>query len=454
MPLSATVRCALLGACCLGALLALDLGSGPSRATPVSARSQPPLVLQNVRLFDGRHANLPRGNVLIVGETIVRVSHAPILPPPGSQVLDGGGRVLMPGLIDAHWHVIPPSLAHTTRPGLDPGYLYAHAVAEAKRTLLRGFTSVRDVGGLTFGLKAAIDAGIIPGPRIFPSGTRLSRHGSSVSQAPYVGFTLVPDALSLARAARTQFENGASYLMLGISDPHDPRNWEDPAFSVEELRTAVKVAHGAGSYVAAHALGPGGIRRALESGVRSVEYGHLADEASVRLMAETGAWLSVPPVHPEELGPLPTPIARSLEGAWERVLRWAKTAGVKVAFGSDGRASSDGSALQNLMLMRYGAVFSPSEILAIATSGNAELLALSGARHPYPDAALGVLAPGAWADLLLVDGDPTRDSSVIGDPERNFLVIIKGGRIYKNLLHPPGAAETTPRKPRQWKAAR
>ena len=219
--------------------------------------------------------------------------------------------------------------------------------------------------------------------------------------------------------------------MISDFDPIDSLG-----FTPEEIRAAVQAASDWGTYVATHVYTVGGIRRALEAGVKSIEHGHLADEATIRLIGEKGAWLSTQPFEPgdEPLSPENLAKTKAIFGAWERILGWAKQYGVKVAFGTDLLFQPPGSCKQNLLLTRFAKVYSNVETLTIATSGNCELFALSGERNPYKEAKLGVIQEGAWADMLVVNGDPTQDIDVLRDYERNLLVIIKDGQLHKNIL--------------------
>jgi imidazolonepropionase-like amidohydrolase len=161
----------------------------------------------------------------------------------------------------------------------------------------------------------------------------------------------------------------------------------------------------------------------------------MADEATVRLIGEKGAWLSLQPFEAGD-NPLTPEQMKKAEPTshWERVAGWAKANNVKVAFGTDMLFQPNGTWKQNELLTRFAKVFGNVETLRIATSGNAALFAMSGERNPYREAKLGVLEDGAWADMLLVDGDPTKDINLLADPQRNFLLIIKDGRIFKNTL--------------------
>lgn len=422
---------------------------------PMEGKGPAAILITDVRIFDGVGDVLQPGNLLVVGETIRRIASAPIEPPPGAEIIDGGGRVLMPGLTDAHWHMTVAANTLDDFRAADAGLMYAHTVAEAHRTLLRGFTTVRDMAGPTFGIKAAIDAGAIPGPRVYPSGALISQTAGHGDFAPLYTFPKVLDgprshleALGLFTVAdgvpevrgavRMELKKGASQIKLaaggGVISDFDPI--DSVQYDPDELKAAVATANDWGTYVAVHVYTAAGIRRALEAGVRSIEHGHLADEATVKLIADKGAWLSTQPF---ELGDQPLPPEKAAKmkrvfGAWERVLGWAKKYHVKVAFGTDVFFDAAGTRRENSMLTRLAKVYSNVEVLKIATSGNCELFALSGPRNPYKQAKLGALQEGAWADMLLVDGDPTVDIGVLADPDRNFRVIIKNGAIYKNTL--------------------
>lgn len=192
-----------------------------------------------------------------------------------------------------------------------------------------------------------------------------------------------------------------------------------------------------GTYVAIHAYTPNAIRQALNAGIKSIKHGHLADEATMKLIAEKGAWLSTQPWEPSDFGkPAPgqSEKGKPLIGACLLLLRTAKQYNVKVAFGTNLLFDPNGTYKQNIMLTRLTKYYSNFETLRIATSLNCELFAMSGERNPYKEAKLGVLQEGAWADMLLVNGNPLQDINVLKDYDCNFVVIIKDGKVYKNTL--------------------
>jgi imidazolonepropionase-like amidohydrolase len=422
---------------------------------PAQAQQSPAVLFQNVRIFDGKNGALSApSNVLVRNNKIERISAAAITA--DAQVVNGGGRVLMPGLIDAHWHAMlvrPTPVSALTG---DVGYNNLLAAAEATSTLMRGFTTIRDLGGPTFGLKQAIDEGLVAGPRIYPSGaviTVTSGHGDfrQLSDLPRtiggmlgrmekLGASMVADSPDEVRLrAREQLMQGATQIKLtaggGVASPFSPLDVS--TFTEPELRAAVEAAENWGTYVAAHAYTPVSIQRSIAAGVKCIEHGHLMDDATARLMAEKGIWLSTQPFldvsAASGLGPAEQAKLRQVVTGTDTVYALAKKYGIKTAFGTDVLFSQALAERQGAMLASLTRWYTPAETLIMATSTNAELHGLSGKRNPYPG-KLGVVEEGALADLLLVDGNPIDNIKLIEDPAKNFLLIMKAGKIYKNLL--------------------
>jgi imidazolonepropionase-like amidohydrolase len=417
-------------------------------------------LFQNVRIYDGTGKSLSApSNVLVRGNRIERISRAPIQidPAVGSIVIDGGGRTLMPGLIDAHWHTLLVRPRFTELLTVDVGYLNVLGAAEATATLMRGFTTVRDMGGPSFGLKRAIDEGVLPGPRIYPSGALISvtsghgdfraswevprMIGSPASRAEQVGAAMIADSPDeVTVRVREQLMQGASQIKLtaggGVSSPHSPLDVS--TFTEAELRAAVEAAANWGTYVTVHAYTPATIQRAIAAGVQCIEHAHLMDDATARMMAEKGVWLSMQPL-PDELAegfpPGSEQRAKAVEvfAGTARTYEFAKKYGIKTAWGTDVLFLPELARQQGALLAKIATWFTPTEALAQATGTNAQLLALSGKRNPYPG-KLGVVEEGALADLLLVDGNPLENIAIVADPDRNFQVIMKDGKIYKNTL--------------------
>jgi imidazolonepropionase-like amidohydrolase len=437
-----------LPASILATAVALTL-SGAARAEDV--------LFENVRIFDGRSPALSGpSNVLVRGNLIATISTQPIAAE-GATVIAGAGRTLMPGLIDAHWHTMlaRPTPAETITG--DVGFINLIAGDEATDTLMRGFTTVRDMGGPAFGLKQAIDAGVVDGPRIYPSGaiiTVTGGHGdfrqlselprtigAPASRMEKLGGSMVADSPDEVRMrVREQLMQGASQIKLtaggGVSSPFSPI--DVTTFTEAELRAAVEAAENWGTYVATHAFTPAAIRRSIAAGVKCIEHGMLMDEATARLMAEKGIWLSMQPL-PEGLrlgfpeGSVQRAKADEVWPGIARTYELAKKHGIRTAWGTDVLFSRALARQQGAILASLVRWYTPAESLVMATSTNAELLALSGKRNPYPG-RLGVVEPGALADLLLVDGNPLENINLMADPGKTLLVIMKDGKVYKNAL--------------------
>jgi imidazolonepropionase-like amidohydrolase len=420
--------------------------------------SQPSATLfKNVRVFDGKSDQLtPSTSVLVVGNKIEKIG-GEIAAAEKATVIDGGGRTLMPGLIDAHWHALLVRPTPADAVTWDVGYANLVAGAEATATLMRGFTTVRDVGGPAFGLKRAIDDGVVAGPRIYPSGaviTVTSGHGdfrqqfelprtlgSARTRMEQIGGSLLADSPDEVRLrVREQLMLGATQIKLtgggGVASPHSPL--DVTTFTEQELRAAVEAAENWGTYVAVHAYTPASIQRAIAAGVKCIEHGHLMDEASARLIAERDVWLSIQPF-PDGLADAFPPGSQQrakfseVFAGTDVAYRLARKHKLKTAWGTDIIFSPALARRQGELLVNLERWYTPAEALAMATGANAQLLAMSGKRNPYPG-KLGVVEEGALADLLLVDGDPLENLSLIADPVKNVAVIMKDGRIYKNLI--------------------
>ena len=431
---------------------ALATAAAPALSQPAGPR---PILLTNFRLFDGTSPALRDGlSLLVEGGRIRALASGNPAPPEGAQRLDCGGRVLMPGLIDAHWHAIFAGVALPVLLTADIGYIQLAAAAEAERTLMRGFTTVRDAGGPSFSLKQAIDEGLVTGPRIYPSGAMLTSSGghgdfrpltdfpspgggrSAVEQTGALGIADGPD--EMRRRVREQLLQGASQIKLtgggGVSTPRSPI--DALTLTEAEIRAAVEAAADWGTYVLLHAYTPATVARAVAAGVRCIEHGHLMDEATAAQLAEKGVWLSTQPFGEGDSIPQSEQgrrdMARVQEGT-ERVYGLARRHGLKTAFGTDLLFSPALTPRQGLMLSHLARWLSPAEALRMATATNGELMALSGSRNPYPG-KLGVVEDGAFADLLLVDGNPLENLALLAEPEMNLKLIMKDGRIHKNTL--------------------
>ncbi|CAH1687646.1 Amidohydrolase family protein [Hyphomicrobiales bacterium] len=441
----------------LGGIAAAAVAGMLPRSTFAQTPAAPArTLLREARLFDSASGKVKDGaQVLVEGNRIASVDFTNAPAPNDATVIACRNGVVMPGLIDAHWHTIFAAVPLNILLNGDPGIIYAISTAEAERTLMRGFTTVRDLGGPVFSFKQAIDAGMIPGPRIFPSGAMITtsgghsdlrlpseipRDGARLSKGELIGGSAIVDGIDdLKMRAREQLLQGASQIKLvgggGVSSPRSPLDMI--TFNEAELRAAVEVAEDWNTYVAVHAYTPRAIRRALAAGAVSIEHAHLMDEATARLIAEKGAWLSTQPFltvadATSQSGPGVERVQQLFAGT-PRVYQFARSLGIKTAWGSDVLFSPELGPRQNVMLTHLANWYSNAEALQMATAGNAELLALSNLRNPYPG-KLGIVAAGALADLVVVAGNPVDDIRLLEDPQKNFTIIMKDGRLHKNLL--------------------
>jgi imidazolonepropionase-like amidohydrolase len=417
-------------------------------------------LFEDVRIFTGADELSPPSSVLVSGNRIERIGDDLVSDSYDDvDVIDGAGRALIPGLIDAHWHSMWATVPMQVLALSDVGYLNLLAARSAEQTLMRGFTTVRDAGGPAFSLKRAIDGGVIPGPRIYPSGALISQtsghgdfrmpsdlprgYGAPPTQMERDGHIAIADSPDEVRLrAREQLRLGATQIKLmaggGVASPHDPL--DSTQFTPAEMRAAVEAAENWNTYVMVHAYTPRAIRQAVEAGVRCIEHGQLIDESTAELLAQRDVWLSLQPfLGDDDANVPPTPHGQAKQR--EMVLgtpvayELAKHYGIKTAFGTDSLFDARVAARQNAQLVKLSQWYRPVELLAMATRDNATLLATCGPRNPYPG-TLGVIEEGALADLILVDGDPLTNVRSIEDPARNFVVIMKDGIVYKDLTGP------------------
>ncbi|MBT3139712.1 amidohydrolase family protein [Ruegeria litorea] len=416
------------------------------------------ILITNVNVFDGVNEELiENANVVVTDNLIAKVSSEP-LSATNRVVIDGGGRTLMPGLIDAHWHTLyccnPQSVIAT-------GDILEVAVRGAigsEGTLMRGFTSVRDVGGNSFAIKRMIDAGEIKGPRILPSGPPVTQTGGHFDYRPYqavpsnsgdsqwywysVGLMAQADGVpEVTKRAREIMRMGATQLKIstggGVSSTYDPLDVRQ--YTKAEIEAFVEVADTYNTYVASHVFTDEAVEIAVAAGVKSIEHGFLMSRETMELMRDNDVWLSVQPLLDDEDGfSFDDPISQQkwidVTNGTDFTYTTAKEVGVKVAFGTDILFDPKLAERQGAFLAKLQRWYTPYEVLKMATSTNAELLELSGPRHPYQQGGLGVIAEGAYADLILVDGNPLENIDLIADPHKNFDLIMKDGKVYKNTL--------------------
>lgn len=417
------------------------------------------ILFHNARIFDGHSKQLsPPTRLLVSGNRIAAVGDD-VEASAEAMVIEGRGHTLMPGLIDVHVHLTFGALTmpELLSPDLTPERVQEAAAREAEAMLMRGFTAVRDVGGPVWGLKAGIDGGRYVGPRIWPSGATISQtagHGDfrmphersrrffgEPSRAELLGATFIADGRAdVLTAVRENLRFGASQIKLmaggGTSSAYDPVDVTQ--YTLDEMKAAVEAAEDWGTYVTVHAYTPRAVRRAIEAGVKVVEHGQMLDEETLALMVEHDVWLSAQTLRAStpDMDPLRRAKREPVMRGQARMWPMARELGVNIAWGTDFLFEPALNREQNAFILLLREWYSPAEILKMLTHDNARLLALSGLRSPY-EGRLGVIEEGALADLLLVRGDPLQNLELIAAPERNFLLIMKDGSIFKNTLADP-----------------
>ena len=402
------------------------------------------LLFDNCTLLNTPTGEMLEGRrVLIDGDRVAQVSDAPISAPDATRI-DLAGKTLMPGLIDAHVHSTATTM-NLADMAYTPATLMAHEAAAILRGMLRrGFTTIRDAAGADHGLATAVERGLIDGPRIFYAGRALSQTGGHGDLAPFTDdpelcacsikttwMAHVVDGVDAVRkAAREELRRGAHAIKImasgGVASPTDPiRNTQ---YSREEIRAIVEEAAAFHTYAFAHAYSPQAITRAIEAGVRTIEHGNLIDETTAQLMSQRGAFL-VPTLVTfrtmKEYGPqmgFPEVSLRKADDVLDSglaSLEIAKRAGVSIGFGTD--LLGEMHEHQSREFLIRSEVFSPAEIIQSATVVNARILRMEG--------QLGVIAPGAIADVLVVDGDPTRDLQTLQGQGERIPLVMKAGEV-------------------------
>ncbi|WP_413531927.1 amidohydrolase family protein [Empedobacter brevis] len=416
------------------------------------------ILIENVKILDHQNQTLTSPmNVLVSGKKIEKISASKINASNQDVVkINGGGKTLIPGLIDVHVHMVFGALTmqQLMDPNMSEEMMLSKVSESSHKMLMRGFTSVRDAGGPIFPLKLAIDKGKITGPRIWPSGATISQtagHGDfrtpsersrrffgKASRAEEMGATFIADGRDdVLTATRENLRFGASQIKLmaggGTSSAYDPIDVTQYTF--DEMKAAVDAAEDWGTYVMVHAYTPRAVQRAIEAGVKSIEHGQMLDEETLKIIADKGIWLSLQNLmdNNDNMDELRKEKRKPVLEGQDKVWPLAKKLGVKLAWGTDFLFEPELNDEQNSYILRLQKWFTNAEILKMVTKDNAQLLQLSGLRNPYPG-KLGVIEEQALADLILVDGNPLKDLSLIANPDKNFLVIIKDGQIYKNTI--------------------
>ncbi len=431
------------------------------------------ILITNVRIFDGKGDALTEASSVLIEKNLIKTVAPGTIDAPGATVIDGDGRTLMPGLIDNHVHLMLPG---PTLPAMEANSTWEdiaiHGVAQSEMYLMQGFTTVRDAGGTNGGLQRGINSGKIIGPRIYPSAAFIGGRGGHADFANYtapLGEASNFSRLNMARdadgveavlaIARNNFRMGASQLKVmqsgGVVSAFDP--WQMEGRTVSEIEAAVEIAEQDGSYAMAHSYKKESILRALNAGVKSIEHGFMYDCEVGKLMKKKGAYITtnltafapglfdIPAVRDV---PASLRKAKSATAAFGDYIDNMKKCPAKRGHHTDCVGTISACSKQ-IAYEKYlnGDFFGNHTALVSMTSVGGEIAAMSGEfMNPYPDGKLGVIEEGAYADILIVDGNPLEDLSVIGTSDEWFdapeppespetiRIIMKDGKIYKNTL--------------------
>jgi imidazolonepropionase-like amidohydrolase len=420
--------------------------------------AQTSILINNVQIFNGKDAKIITGNVLIVNNLVSKISVAPIITEVNNTitVIDGGGKFLMPGLIDNHVHLAINTAAQDVLLTLSAGSIDTLTRIEGGKMLLRGFTTIRDLCGPVFTAKKEFDKGTFPGPRIFPSGAMISQtsghgdarlpsekskhYGGEVSKAELLGVSYIADGVpEVLNAVRESLRSGATQIKVhaggGAATLYDPLDVSQ--YTLEELKAAVNAAEDWGTYVCVHAYTTKAVRRAIEAGVKVIEHGQLLDDATLKLMAQKGIFLSLQaldPAPPQAPDVVKVKKQQVIDGT-DLAFRTAKKYKIKVLWGTDYLFDPKSAGRQSTDILKLQKWYTPYEILKLLTYDNAQVFKLSGPRNPYQAGKLGEISEGAYADMILVNGNPLNDVNMMADYEKNFVLIIKDGIIYKNTIN-------------------
>ena len=412
----------------------------------------------NVQIFDGVNEERMAGNVLVEGNLIKQIS-AEAISAPGATVIDGGGGTLMPGLIDMHSHLSIMEGMLDGRDAFDQMAIGAMTGSVLRSYLDQGFTSTMDLGGNMLGVAKAVNLGRIPGPRIFPSGGFLSQTGGhgdtgrfndelgATNRLEEVDFShIVNGRAEVLKAARHNFRAGATQIKImgggGVASEFDPLHAVQ--FTPEEMEAAVQIANDYGSFVTVHAYHDLSVNRAIDAGVRLIQHNFLVSEKTIRRMKREGVALSLQGwVALVQFGNADEITFFSADqkakgtavnkGATQ-MIAWAKEHELLIVSGGDmfGANNAPLQALNLTILETVG--FTPYEILKTATSNAATVLGWTGDMNPYKYGSLGTIEAGGYADIILVEGNPLADITLLEDYTNNFKVIMKDGMVWKNTL--------------------
>ncbi len=417
-------------------------------------------LIKNADLFDGHSDGLVKhANIVVNDDMVSEVVQSPVAEDGFDEIIDAKGLTAIPGLIDCHVHMsisgIPKELDELR---IDEAAI--RAAKNAEDMLYRGFTTVRDAGGMTYGVKQCIDNGYIDGPRIYPSlgaisqtcghsdfrGSRAQEHTVFGHESPFMktgAFVTADGVPGVLRAVREQLFLGASQIKImasgGIGSIFDPLL--SIQFTLEEMKAAVNAAADFGTYVFAHIYSPNAMYRAAEAGVKGFEHATLMDDDISKLIRDKGIWLC--PQFAFHFDDVISTLTKNPETNAKRLM--VKDAayhqadlinhyGLKTVYGTDLVMDKYFNEIYELTEFRARKqVLGSLEAVKSATGNVHEMFKLTTYRNPYPHGKVGVLEEGSFADMLLIDGNPIDDAEILTD-KNNMRLIMKGGKVYKNTI--------------------
>ncbi|WP_157097598.1 metal-dependent hydrolase family protein [Photobacterium sp. J15] len=417
------------------------------------------ILFKDVNVFDGTNEKLLQGiNVLIEDNMITAVSQETDVSK-DALIISGNGMTLIPGLIDMHAHFCIQEGMLVGRDDYDQMAMGARAHKSMMQYLDQGFTTARDAGCNILGIAKAINNGLLEGPRLFPSGGFLSQTGGHADTGSFNdipgrvddlerhGFGYIVDGVTESRrAARQNLRAGATQIKImaggGVASEFDPIHMTQ--LSLDEMKTIVEVAEDYGTYVMAHAYHDRSVNRAIDAGVKVIEHNFLVSEDTIKRMKEEGVALSAQAVmsleafaEPEKItffSPMQKAKAALVNKGAKQMFGWAREQQLLIVTGGDMFGPSYNTRQADNMVWMSKVGFTPYEIMKMGTSNAAEVLSWSGEMNPYKYGKLGVIEPGAYADVVLIDGNPLQDITILNDYKDKFKVIIKDGSIHKNSL--------------------
>lgn len=430
-------------------------------------------LIKNVNIFDGKNDKLSNGSAVLIENNLIKSVGKGIKAPKGTTVIDGGGRTLMPGLIDMHSHLSIHEGMLDGRDGFDQMAIGALTQERMRSYLDQGFTTARDLGGNVLGVSKARRLGRIPGPKIYPCGGFLSQtggHGDTgrfndyIGEVDYLeknGFAYVVDGVpEVLKAARHNLRAGATQLKImgggGVASEFDPLHMTQ--FSLEEMKAAVGVANDYGTYACVHAYHDSSVNRAIDAGVKCIEHNFLTTEKTIIRMKKEGIALSCQAVMSLVAFANPESITffnadqkakgKRVNAGATQMFEWAVKHDIIMVTGGDMFGVKDGPNQASNMTKMKDVGVTPFKILKMGTSDAATVIGWCGDMNPYKDAypslsadekaekgiGLGVVEPGAYADLILIEGNPLENIDLLLDYKKNMKVIISDGKVWKNTL--------------------